>query len=181
MAACLSDDAPGCYYRLAHASESGVEGKVRACIASCGARCLGTGRAHQSCTLQSGGRYCACSDAEKSGGNECSGASVKGECLRGDEGCTCGTYGCSWSQYRCTCDFQNSSGGSGAATCSVPVESGYGRCCIIVGSRGVSCSCDDLHKPGTCDSSQGEFDTGTCDYEDVKDRLGNLRVPSCSF
>lgn len=184
MSKCLSGDAPGCTYLINEASTSGIQGTVLKCVAECQEKCFGTYRPHQSCSLQKSGSYCTCSDAEKSSGNECTHASVGGDCVVGDKGCTCGTYGCTASSSGCSCDFRNGRNEGADQACSILQSGGYGRCCIKVESSGVSCSCSDLYKPGTCPGkSTGEYETPTCDYENVMGALRGAQreVTSCTF
>ena len=183
---CTSGDAPGCAF-LATRSMSGFEGKVRACvIKTCAAACMGDGRFHESCSLEGGGAYCSCSEAEKPSGPECSGAKVgggDGSCVLGEKGCTCGHYTCeaSSSSYSdgCSCDFRGAPGGS--TRCDVVRKSSgsstTGRCCIKREERGFSCECKDYLS--SCLGTD-EYDTPTCDVDDVMPRLANVLVSKCS-
>jgi hypothetical protein len=184
---CVSGDAPGCAF-LTTRSMSGFEGKVRACITkTCATECMGDGRLHESCSLEGGGAYCSCSDAEASGGAACSGAKVDGSdgtCVLGEKGCTCGHYACersgSSASGGCSCDFRNGPGGS--TRCDVArTNTGSGTtdgvCCIKREDRGFSCACVDYLS--SC-LGTGEYETPTCDLADVMPRLKNVLVSACS-
>lgn len=183
---CTGGDAAGCAF-LATRSMSGFEGKVRACvIKTCAAACMGNGRVHEACSLEGGGAYCSCSDDEKSSGPECSGAKVaggNGTCVLGEKGCTCGHYTCksSASSYSnsCSCSFRGAPGGSTRCD-AVRKGSGSGAtgtCCIKREDQGFSCACNDYSS--SCLGS-GEYDTPTCDIDDVMPRLENVLVTKCS-
>lgn len=179
LGACTGGDKPGCTY-LVTKSESGFEGKVRACIAKqCGTTCMDA-RTHQSCSLQSGGAYCACADAETAKGPDCSVAAVGGNCVLGEKGCTCGHYSCSstssGSLGSCSCDFHGEAGAS--TQCNVQRSGGSGRCCLKRGDRGFTCECKDYLS--SCSVSSGEYSVPTCNIEDALEGLVNVLVTKCS-
>ena len=180
MAACTSGDKPGCTY-LTTKSDSGFEGKVRACIArECGARCMDK-RPHQACELRGGGSYCSCSQSAKSSGPDCSKASVGGNCVLGEKGCTCGTYECrnTGSGSSCACDFTGEPGGSTSCTARKRTASDSGPCCVVRGDTGFRCECEDYSS--RCLESIGEYDVATCNLEDVLSVLeANILVDTCS-
>jgi hypothetical protein len=174
LGACVGGDKPGCTYMLTK-SESGFEGKVRACIAkSCADRCMDD-RPHQACSLESGGSYCSCTHAEKSSGPDCSVASLGGTCVLGEKGCTCGHYACSsGSSDSCTCDFR---GEAGSGT-SCRARWNDSVCCLRREDRGFSCSCKSYQS--TCSATLGEYPVPSCDAEDAADALANVLVSTCS-
>lgn len=175
---CTSGDAPGCAY-LTTKSTSGFEGKARACIIkSCASACMGEGRTHESCDLYSGGSYCECTDAEKSHGPDCSVASMGGNCVLGEKGCTCGHYACeqaSSSLGGCTCSFRSGSGGS--TRCDVERKNDEGVCCVRRESSGFTCECRTYLS--SC-LSNTEWEVPTCNIEDALSALTNVLVSKCS-
>lgn len=187
MGACTGGDAPGCSYSTMK-STSGFEGKVRACILQkCGTTCMDTGRTHQSCQLLSGGSYCACQDAEKSSGPDCSAAALGGgsevQCVLGNKGCTCGSYGCSSStssSRSCSCSFGRG-GGSDSTSCRAPSGSGSGeagRCCGKFTDTGLTCTCDEY----TFSCSSTEFSISSCDLDVLMNRVNpSAFVTKCSL
>ena len=175
---CTSGDAPGCAY-LTTEGTSGYEGAVRGCITTkCATKCMGDGRLHQSCSLEGGGTYCSCSDAEKSSGVACTAAAMGGTCVRGAKGCTCGHYTCinsTSSLGGCSCSFRGSD--DTATTCDVDrTGSMAGICCIKREDTGFTCGCETYKTKCYSD----EYDTPTCNVMDVMNNLTNVVVTSCS-
>lgn len=177
VGACVAGDAPGCVYgQTDNRSTSGQQGVVRKCILdSCKSVCFGEGYPHTSCTLQAGGTYCTCADAEKSNGTACDATVVGGRCIRGTEGCTCGNYECSGSS-ECSCSFHGESS-SAPSTCRLSGSAERGACCLRVESQGVSCKCGQYE---SCSASLDEYDITSCDLDDVLARASQLFVTTCS-
>jgi hypothetical protein len=178
IGSCIGGDKPGCTYLLTK-SDSGFEGKVRACIAkNCGAACMAD-RPHQSCSLQAGGSSCSCVHEEESRGPECSVGSVGGNCVLGPKGCTCGTYSCrgETAGKGCTCSFGGTAGSS--TSCNVGrTSSGQGGCCLRRSDRGFSCECSEYQT--SCRASAGEFSVDSCNLEDALVGLAEVLVTKCS-
>jgi hypothetical protein len=183
---CIGGDAAACTFGVSTKSTSGFEGKLRSCIAkSCTAPCLGDQRKHEACQLEGGGAYCQCSDAEKSSGPECSVASMGGNCVLGQKGCTCGHYACERSGSStlggCSCAFKGAAGSStrcDAVRTSSGSHSTDGRCCLHVDASGTTCECKDYLSK--CYADTGEYDTPSCNLEDVLPLLKNVLVDRCS-
>lgn len=178
VGACVAGDAPGCVYgQTDDRSTSGQAGVVRKCILdSCKAFCFGDGYPHASCSLQAGGTYCTCSDAEASNGTRCDPTLVGGRCIRGREGCTCGNYECVGGS-GCSCSFDGEAG-TASTTCRAPTSSSGDRgvCCLRVQSQGVTCTCSTF---SSCSGSD-EYDIASCDLEDVLAKASRLFVDACS-
>ena len=179
--ACVAGDAPGCAGMLDE-SDSGKAGVLRTCIASkCETQCLGNLRPHQSCTLQSGGRYCTCRDAETSGGDECSTSTVGGTCLATNKGCSCGAWGCAFRSsspnYDCTCEI-GGDGGSDTECNAAHYQEGV--CCIKADYDGsLVCRCTTT-VTGASGCSSDEATISSCSLASVKAAYPKLATERCS-
>lgn len=157
VGACVSGDEPGCAY-VATQSTAGKDGVVRACITSkCATACFGNGRPHQSCSLQNGGLSCACSDADKASGDECSTSTVTGTCAVAKAGCICGGWSCEPSSFGCQCTFD---GEANVVPDCTPASSRSksGKCCLELGDQTISCRCEGQ---SSCYTSQ--FEVSSCE------------------
>ena len=179
--ACLAGDAPGCAAMLDESAD-GKAGRLRACIAKqCANACLGNRRPHQQCTLRSGGAYCTCQNAETSGGDECSAATVGGTCFATSKGCTCGAWGCAFRSaspnYDCTCEL--GAGGGSDAECNAE-HYRDGVCCIKADYDGsITCRCLTT-STGITGCSSGEETISACDLATVKATYSGLATDRCS-
>jgi len=173
---CIGGDKGGCTYRIANEGDTGLQGKVRGCIAKrCEAQCLG--RTHQSCDYREAGSYCSCSEAEKASGPACPGAQFTGDCVLGQSGCTCGHYACestSTAFTECSCRF--TSAAASARGCSV---AGKGVCCLSFDGQGPTCKCSELR---SCRDAPHEYQVESCDLDVLRPILtrASAFVPTCS-
>jgi hypothetical protein len=171
---CASGDAPGCAYLGDKSkSTSGYEGVVRACILKqCAAKCVGDGFPHRSCSLQSGGTACSCSDSQQSSGPACSAQAVgaSSTCFLGSGGCRCGTYACSGTTSGCACALGAPTGNDAC------YRTGSDKCCLKLSQTGVSCACEF----SSCGSN--EFDIADCASATVFAELerADRKVNTCS-
>lgn len=186
MSACVAGDEPGCSAMLS-GSASGKAGVLRACVKSaCAEKCFGNGRKHQRCSLENGGDYCSCSDAETSSGDECSSTALpKSHCFFHRGGCMCGHYACeihySSSNPSCSCTLTSGKDGTGdAAKCNPTTLSGTSSgpegavCCITFGTS-YECTCD---LSGSCGASG--YQVFSCDKSQFFSALTDVATDTCS-
>lgn len=175
MAACVAGDAPGCAYMASgERGTTGQAGILRRCIETeCSSRCLGDGLPHADCELYSSGEYCRCIDAQVADGPTCRAATIgeDARCVRGEKGCTCGSYACVTTSFGCSCAFH---GGSGTS-CNKPTPEG--TCCVRQDEYGITCACEEY---SSCTASLGESEIASCNLANVLAWAGGAVVDSCS-
>ena len=180
IGSCIGGDIGRCTYRLVNEGTTGLQGKVRGCIAKqCGTVC--GGRTHQQCDYRAAGAYCSCSDAEKASGPACPGTTVTGDCVLGKDGCTCGNYTCrdtsSTSFNACSCTFTGASADTFGQECNRPSKEGV--CCLKFADQGPTCECSELKT--SCYSD--EYSVDSCTLDSLRPVLTNASafVTTCSY
>lgn len=180
MGDCVTGDEAGCA-QMKSGSLSGKDGVVRKCVKSnCAAECFGNGFPHQRCSLQGGGDYCACNNAQSASGDECSSTSVAGSrCFFTSGGCICGHYACKMtstsSTATCTCTLTNEEDSGG---CDPSDFSLSAHCCLKVGSTYESPSCKCTTIGASCFSDETEV--FSCDKGSFSSAMSELRTDRCS-